>query len=146
METNKHTKCQMVKHIYGLFKMRPKTLRTARWHCVLSSGSLMVTRAFSIDPPADKVILDCFLKPGQLPSLVSICQSVRKNWDVLVEANVEIPTIFDVAGSKPATNNIKDYMMRPSWLINCIQWLKKIRSFIANRICRPGKYLPRRYF
>ena len=86
MKVIKRAKIKMVWHISQLFKLRFKTSRAAKWDCVIRERKLMLIRAFLADPSIDKIILNCFLKPGQRPSLISIYNAVHKNWDVLSKA------------------------------------------------------------
>jgi len=89
MKTGKHTKLQMVRYVRRLFKLRCKTSRTAEWDCVLRGNQLTVIRSFTRGP-MEKVIINCLLEPGQLPSLLSIYCAVRESWQVLGKVNVEI--------------------------------------------------------
>ena len=145
MKIIEHKKMQVVNYIRSLFKLRPEMFRGMSWDCVLREAKLMVIRPCSKEA-ADKVILHCFLESGKVPSMLSTYLAVRKNWDVLAKADIEVPATFDAAEATPATNNIKDFTKRTSWLINYIQLPKKIRSFIVNRIYRSDKCIPRRYF
>ena len=145
MKTIEHKKMQVVNYIRNLFKLRPEMFRGMSWDCVLREAKLIVIRPYSKEA-TDRVIMHCFLESGRMPSMLSTYLAVRKNWGVLVKANVEVPTTFDVAGTTAATNSIKDYTKLTSWLINYIPLPKRIRSFIANRICISGTCIPRRYF
>jgi hypothetical protein len=144
MKTIEQKKMQVVNYIRSLFRLRPEMFKGSSWDCVLREVKLIVIRTCSKEA-TDKVIMHCFLESGQVPSTLSTYLAVRKNRGVLVKANVEVPTTFDVAGTTAATNNIKDYMKLTSWLINYIPLPKRTRSFIANRIWRSDRCLPRRY-
>ena len=145
MKTIEHKKMQVASYIRSLFRHRPEMFRGMSWDCVLREAKLMAIRPCSKEA-ADKVIMRCFLESGKVPSILSTYLAVRKNWDVLVKADVEVSTTFDVVVSTPAKNNTKDYMKQTSWLTNYIQLPKRVRSFVTNRICRSDKCLPRRYF
>lgn len=106
VKTCERTKLQMVWHIRRLFKSRRRTSRAARWDCVLRGGKLILMRAFLVDPPTDKVILNCFLEPGQLPSLLSIYQAVRKNWPTLAQVNIKEEAGPTLDGSFPAGSDV----------------------------------------
>lgn len=81
---------QMANHIRQLFAVRPETLRASRWNCALRDGRLIVIRP-SAKEPADRVIMNCLLNSGQVPSWYSTYMAVREGWRTLIEANVNIP-------------------------------------------------------
>ena len=97
MKTNEHTKLQIVGCIRQLFALRPEAFTVTSWDCALKDGQLIVKRPFSREP-TDRVIMHCFLETGQLPSLFSTYLAVRKDWQVLGEANIDVSGRFDVNG------------------------------------------------
>jgi hypothetical protein len=86
---------RMANHIRCLFAKRPETLGARRWNCTLRKKRLFVIRP-STKEPSDQVIMDCFLKSEQLPSWRSTYIAVRKNWNALVEANIDIPEKYNI--------------------------------------------------
>ena len=119
MKAIKHKKIQVASYIRNLFWLRPKMFRGVNWMCVLREGKLMVIRPGS-KAMADKVIMHCFLESGRVPSMFSTYIAVRKNWDVLVKAGMEVSANFDVAISSVAKNNINEYAKRSSRLVSYI--------------------------
>ena len=105
MLTNKYTKTQMVKYIRRLFRSRPETFKPSTWECVFRDGQLMVIRSYSREP-TDQVIMHWFLASGQLPSLLSTCSAVHRNWPVLSQATIEMPVTFDVGSPTPTRDDL----------------------------------------
>ena len=130
MKIIEHTKkIQVVNYIRRLFRLRPEMFKDMSWDCVLRGEKLMVVRSCS-KKTDDKRIVRCLLESGQIPSMLSIYLAVQKKWDVLVEADIEIPATSDVAESTPATNNIMAYNGEKRILG------KKARKFLAVRYIR----------
>jgi hypothetical protein len=84
----KYTKRQLTNHIRDLFKSRPETLQALRWACIIKNGKLDVVTRLSV-MPTDFIIVDCVLKPGQLPSALLIYFAVWKNWRRLTASDIE---------------------------------------------------------
>jgi hypothetical protein len=135
-------KKRVANYIRYLFRLRFKTFKPERWNCILRADQLKVVRRCQLEP-TDYIIMDCFLLPEDLPSKVSIYLAVRKNWQVLSEANIEVPIAFDGAGSPSATSNNLRWLSR---LMNLIKLPSRVRSFIAKRIRKSNSCLLRRYF
>ena len=132
MKTGKHTKLQVVNHVCYLFAVRPETIRATIWNCVLRDGQLIVVRSF-IKEPTDWVIMNYLLEPRKLPSWFSIYLAVRKNWQVLVEANMDVSDAFDIDSPFLLASNGKAHHRRRNWLINCGRFLSWAKSFIRKR-------------
>jgi hypothetical protein len=113
-------------YIRYLFRLRSETFEPERWNCIVRAGQLKVARRCQLEP-TDQIIMDCFLLPQELPSRVSIYLAVRENWQILSEANVEVPVAFDVSGPPSTTSNIKDYLRRLSRLLNHVKLRKRVR-------------------
>jgi len=142
VDKNKKWVANYIRH---LFRLRFETFKPERWNCIVRAGQLKVVGRCQLEP-TDHIIMDCFLLSEELPSKVSIYLAVRQNWQILSEANIDVPSTFDVAGSPSATSNIKDYLRRLSRLVNHVKLRNKVRSFIAKRIRRSDNDLPRRFF
>ena len=136
LEVDKNKK-RAANYIRYLFRVRSETFRSERWNCILRAGRLKVVRQYQLEP-TDYIIMECFLLPEELPSKVSICLAVRKNWHLLSEANTEVSVAFDIAELPPAISSIKDYLKRLSRLLNHIKLWSRVRLFIAKRIRKPG--------
>jgi hypothetical protein len=125
MLTNKYTKTQMVKHIRHLFRGRQETFRPTGWDCILRNGQLMIIRSY-LREPTDQVIMHCFLASGQLPSLLSTCSAVHRNWPVLTRATIETPVASDVGSPTPTGDDVRihreeeelDGPVDYEWIIN----------------------------
>ena len=87
----------------------------------------MVMRAFLVDPPEDKVILDCFLKPGQLPSLLSIYHAVRENWPTLAKVNIKEEAGPTLDGSFPAGSDVGMQQEKQCKQVDCV-WLPNLEK------------------
>jgi len=133
MSGAKYTKMQMVNHIRRLFRLRSETFRPSTWDCVSRNGRLLVIRSFAREPD-DQVIMHCFLESDQLPSLFSTYLAVRKNWQILVEANVEVSGSFDVNSLFLIASNVKTHHKGRNLLANCGRFLSRVKSFISKRI------------
>ena len=88
-------KFRMANHIQHLFALCPETFRATNWDCALRDGQLTVIRSYAKEP-TDHVIMHRFLESGRLPSLFSTYLVVRKNWQVLIKANIEEPMVFNL--------------------------------------------------
>lgn len=95
MFTEVRTRLRMANYIRYLFEMRPVAFRASKWNCALRDGRLVVIRP-STKESADQLIMDCFLKSGQLPSWHSTYVAVRENWSTLVEAHIDIPEKYNI--------------------------------------------------
>jgi len=84
-----YTRRQVAKHIRDLFVERPETVRATRWACVIKDGKLKVVRHLMV-MPADPIIVECVLEPGQSPSGLLIYYGVWKNWRKLIAADIKI--------------------------------------------------------
>jgi len=123
---------QMVNHIRRLFRLRSETFRPSTWDCVLRNGLLMVIRSFARELD-DQVIMHCFLQSDRLPSLFSTYLAVRKNWQILAEANIEVSRGFDIDSPLLATSNVKTHHRGRSWLANYGRFLSRAKSFFSKR-------------
>jgi hypothetical protein len=85
----------MANYIRYLLEVRPVAFRASKWNCVLRDGQLVVIRP-SKREPADQLIMDCFLKSGQLPSWYSTYVAVRESWSTLVGVNIDIPEKYNI--------------------------------------------------
>ena len=106
MLTNKSTKTQMVKYIRRLFRSRTETFKPSTWEFALRNGQLMVIRSYSREP-TDQVIMHCYLGSGQLPSLLSTCSAVHRNWPILARATIETPMASDVGRPIPTWDDVR---------------------------------------
>jgi hypothetical protein len=88
VEMARYTKRQLTNHIRDLLKGRPETLRAVRWACIIKNGKLNVATRLSV-MPTDFIIVECVLKPGQLPSALLIYFAVWKNWSRLTTLDTE---------------------------------------------------------
>jgi hypothetical protein len=93
----------------------------------------MVIRLFAAEPD-DRVIMRCFLETGQLPSWLSTYRAVRKDWQVLVEANMEVPDGFGIDGPFLLAGNGKAHHRRRNWLTNHGRFLSWAKSFIKKKV------------
>jgi len=132
MSGAKYTKMQMVDLIRRLFRLRSETFRPSTWDCVLRNGLLMVIRSFARELD-DQVIMHCFLQSDRLPSLFSTYLAVRKNWQILAAANIEVSRGFDIDSPLLATSNVKTNYRKRGFLAKCGKCLTWAKSFIRKR-------------
>lgn len=133
MSATKYTKLQMVNHIRHLFRLRTETFRPSFWDCVLRNGRLMVIRSFARELD-DRVIMHCLLDTGRLPSLLSTYLAIRKNWQLLSNANTEVSGGFDVDSCCPATINGRTHYRRRGLLAKYGKFLTWAKSFVRKRL------------
>ena len=133
MSAGESTKLEVVNYVRYLFAVRPETIRATRWNCVLRDGQLIVIRTFRKEP-TDSVIMDYLLEPGKRPSWFSIYRSVRRNWQVLVEAKVDVSDAFDIDSPFLLATNGKAHHRRRNWLANCERFLSWAKSFIKKKV------------
>lgn len=72
----------MVKHIRNLFRARPDYMHRTTWMCVIRNGRVSVVKRFLAEAK-DPEIMQCLLRPRQLPSWLQTNWAVRKHWSVL---------------------------------------------------------------
>jgi len=133
MSTGESTKLQIVNHIRRLFYLRSETFRPTTWDCVLRNGRLMVIRTFAREPD-DRVIMHCFLETGYLPSFLSTYRAVRRNWQILAEANIDPSGGFDIDSPFLLASTGETHHRRRNWLTNYGRFLSWAKSFIKKRV------------
>ena len=126
-------KYQVAKHIRALFRSRPETFKPSSWECVIRDGRIMLIRSFSREP-TDRAVMHWFLELGQSPSLFSIYLAVRRNWQILAEANTEVSGSFDVNGPFLLASNVTMRYKVRGWLANYGRFLSRAKSFIRKTV------------
>jgi len=133
MSGTKYTKLQVANHILHLFRLRSETFRPSTWDCVLRNEQLLVIRSF-VREPDDQVITHCLLESGQLPSWLSTYLAVRKNWQILAEANIEVSGSFDVNSPFLLASNVKRRHRGRGWLANYGRFLSRAKSLFSKMV------------
>jgi hypothetical protein len=93
----------------------------------------MVIRPFAREPH-DQVIMHSFLDTNKLPSWLSTYVAVRKKWQLLVEANIQVLYGFDTDSPFLLTSNDKAHHRRRNWLTNYRRFISRAKSFFRKRV------------
>jgi len=133
MSGTKYTKLQVANHIRYLFRLRSETFKPSTWDFVLRNEQLLVIRSFAREPD-DQVIMHCLLESGQSPSWLSTYLAVRKNWQILAEANIEVSGSFDVNSPFLLASNVKRHHRGRGWLANYGRFLNRAKSLFSKMV------------